>query len=151
MMTEWGWDPWLGAAAGVTLGLLLGAFNGVLANLFGLPAIIITLGTLSLFRGLALIISGGRFVYGIPREHAFFEIFGSAPMGVPMVIWVFAALTLILAVVYRSTRYGYLVRSIGSNARAARLSGIPIARMRLITLTLIPNPPMDGLQCAWMA
>jgi ribose transport system permease protein len=137
MMTEWGWDPWLGAAAGVTLGLLLGAFNGVLANLFGLPAIIITLGTLSLFRGLALIISGGRFVYGIPREHAFFEIFGSAPMGVPMVIWVFAALTLILAVVYRSTRYGYLVRSIGSNARAARLSGIPIARMRLITLTLM--------------
>ena len=137
MMSEWGWDPWLGALAGVTIGLLLGAFNGVLSNFLGLPAIIITLGTLSLFRGLALIVSGGRFVYGIPREHAFFEIFGSAPLGVPMVIWVFALLTVILSVVYRATRYGYVVRAIGSNARAARLSGIPIPRMRLITLTLM--------------
>ncbi|MFV2065263.1 MAG: ABC transporter permease [Chloroflexota bacterium] len=137
MMSDWGWDPWLAAAAGVVIGLLLGAFNGVMANLLGLPAIIITLGTLSLFRGMALIISGGRFVYGIPREHAFFQFFGSEPLGVPMVIWVFALLTIILSVVYRSTRYGYLIRAIGSNSRAARLSGIPIPRMRLITLTLM--------------
>jgi ribose transport system permease protein len=54
-----------------------------------------------------------------------------------MVIWVFIALTIILSVVYRATRYGYLVRAIGSNSRAARLSGIPIPRMRLITLTLM--------------
>jgi ribose transport system permease protein len=137
MMSEWGWDPWIGALAGVTLGLLLGALNGVLANALGLPAIIITLGTLSLFRGLALIISGGRFVYGIPRDHAFFQIFGSEPLGVPMVIWVFALLTIILSVLYRATRYGYIVRAIGSNSRAALLSGIPIPRMRLITLTLM--------------
>ena len=137
MMSEWGWNPWVVALLGLLLGLLLGAFNGLLANFLGLPAIIITLGTLSLYRGLALIISGGRFVYGIPREHAFFTFFGSAPLGVPMVIWVFALLTVALSVVYRSTRYGYVIRSIGSNARAARLSGIPIPRMRIITLTLM--------------
>jgi ribose transport system permease protein len=137
MMSEWGWDPWIGALAGVTIGLLLGAFNGVMANFLGLPAIIITLGTLSLYRGLALIISGGRFVYGIPREHAFFQIFGSEPLGVPMVIWAFILLTIILSVVYRATRYGYIVRAIGSNSRAARLSGIPILRMRLLTLMLM--------------
>jgi ribose transport system permease protein len=137
LMSEWGWDPWLGALAGVTIGVLLGAFNGVLANFLALPAIIITLGTLSLYRGLALIISGGRFVYGIPREHAFFQIFGSEPLGVPMVIWVFALLTIILSILYRSTRYGFLVRAIGSNSRAARLSGIPIPRLRLITLMLM--------------
>jgi ribose transport system permease protein len=137
MMSEWGWDPWIAALAGIVIGLALGAFNGVLANALGLPAIIITLGTLSLYRGLALIISGGRFVYGIPREHAFFQIFGSEPLGVPLVIWAFALLTVILSVIYRSTRYGYLIRAIGSNARAARLSGIPIPRMRLVTLTLM--------------
>ena len=137
MMSEWGWDPWIAALAGVILGLLLGAFNGFLANVLGLPAIIITLGTLSLFRGLALIISGGRFVYGIPREHAFFQIFGSEPLGIPMVIWIFALLTIVLSVLYRSTRYGYIVRAIGSNSRAALLSGIPIKRTRLITLTLM--------------
>lgn len=137
MMSEWGWDPWIAALAGIVIGLALGAFNGVLANVLGLPAIIITLGTLSLFRGLALIVSGGRFVYGIPREHAFFQIFGSEPLGVPLVIWAFALLTVILSVIYRATRYGYLVRAIGSNARAARMSGIPIPRMRLVTLTLM--------------
>ena len=137
MMSEWGMDPWIAAGAGIVIGLALGAFNGVLANVLGLPAIIITLGTLSLFRGLALIVSGGRFVYGIPREHAFFQIFGSEPLGIPMVIWIFALLTIILSVVYRSTRYGYLVRAIGSNSRAALLGGIPIPRVRLLTLTLM--------------
>jgi ribose transport system permease protein len=137
MMAELGIDPWIAATLGVVIGLALGALNGIVANLFGLPAIIVTLGTLSLFRGLALIISGGRFVYGIPRDHSFFAIFGSSPLGIPMVIWVFALLTLVLTFVYRATRYGFLVRAIGSNARAARLSGIEIPRMRIITLTLM--------------
>jgi hypothetical protein len=41
---------------------------------------------MSLYRGLALIVSGGRFVYGVPREHGFFTAFGSTPLGIPMAI-----------------------------------------------------------------
>lgn len=136
LMVE-GMDPWLAALLGVIIGLLLGAFNGFVANLLGIPAIIVTLGTMSLYRGLALIISGGRFVYGVPREHEFFVTFGSAPLGIPMVIWVFVILAVILTVVYRATRYGFVVRAIGSNPRTAHLSGIPTARIRLMTLMLM--------------
>jgi ribose transport system permease protein len=132
-----GMDPWLAAGAGVLIGVALGAFNGLVANWFKIPAIIVTLGTMSMFRGLALIVSGGRFVYGVPREHAFFTTFGSAPLGVPMVIWVFVLLAVVLTVVYRATRYGFMIRAIGSNPKAARLSGIPADRLRLLTLTLM--------------
>jgi ribose transport system permease protein len=132
-----GMEPWLAALLGVFIGALLGAFNGFMSNLLGIPAIIVTLGTMSLYRGLALIVSGGRFVYGVPRQHGFFTVFGSAPLGIPMVIWVFVLLAILLTVIYRSTRYGFVVRAIGSNPKTAHLSGIPTARIRLITLTLM--------------
>lgn len=137
LMVELSFDPWIAALVGVLVGVLLGALNGLLANWFRIPAIIVTLGTLSVYRGLALIVSGGRFVYGIPREHPFFQVFGGEPLGVPMVIWAFVGLAIVLAVVYRSTRYGFIIRAIGSNAKAAQLSGIPIPTMRLLTLTLM--------------
>ena len=136
LMVE-GMDPWLASLVGIVIGLLLGAFNGLIANLLGIPAIIVTLGTMSLYRGLALIVSGGRFVYGVPREHEFFTVFGSAPLGIPMVIWVFILLAIVLTILYRSTRYGFVVRAIGSNPKTAHLSGIPTARIRLLTLTLM--------------
>jgi ribose transport system permease protein len=136
LMVEGGVDPWLAAGFGVVLGIVLGAINGLLANLLRIPAIIVTLGTLSVYRGLTMVVSGGRFVYGVPREHEFFLVFGSSPLGIPMVIWVFILLTILLTILYRYTRYGFMVKAIGSNARAARMSGIPIERMRLITLML---------------
>ena len=136
MMVDWSLDPWLAGLAGVAIGVGLGAINGILCNVLRIPVIIITLGTLSAYRGLTLVISGGGFIYGLPREHSFFTTLGAAPLGVPMVVWVFAVMTAILAVVYRKTRYGFVVRAIGSNRRAAEMGGIPIARIRLITLML---------------
>lgn len=136
LMVEAGINPWAAAVAGVVIGLILGAVNGIVANVLQIPAIIVTLGTLSVYRGMTMIVSGGRFVYGVPREHPFFLTFGSEPLGVPMVIWAFILLTIILAVIYRYTRYGFMVKAIGSNAKAARLSGIPIPKIRLLTLTI---------------
>ena len=132
-----GVDSWVAALLGLLTGVALGAFNGLAANSLRLPAIIVTLGTLSLYRGIALIVSGGRFVYGVPREDSFFKVFGSSPLGIPLVIWAFVLLTIVLAFIYGMTRYGLIVRAIGSNARAARMSGIPIPRTRLITLMLM--------------
>ncbi len=136
VVVTFGVDPWIASALGIGVGVALGALNGILATAFKVPVIIITLGTLSAFKGMTLIVSGGGFIYGLPREHSFFKIMGSAPLGVPMVIWVFAALTIILSLIYNHTRYGFLVRSIGSNPKAAELSGIPIARVRIQTLML---------------
>jgi ribose transport system permease protein len=130
-------DPWIGGLFGLLLGVGLGAINALLCAFLRLPVIIVTLGTLSVFRGLALIVNGGGFLYGLPRDHPYFVILGSAPLGVPLVIWVFAALTALLTVIYRFSRYGFVVRAIGSNRRAAEMSGIPIGRVRLWTLMLV--------------
>ena len=136
LMVKWHVDPWIGGLVGLLIGVGLGGINAVLCSLLKLPVIIVTLGTLSVFRGLALVINGGGFLYGLPREHPFFVVLGSAPFGIPLVVWVFVAATAVLTVVYRLSRYGFLVRAIGSNRRAAEMSGIPIDRIRLWTLML---------------
>ncbi|MEP0322294.1 ABC transporter permease [Bauldia litoralis] len=136
LMVDWAVNPWVAGIAGVVIGVALGGINGILCNVLKIPVIIITLGTLSAYRGLTLVVSGGGFIYGLPREDSFFTVLGAAPYGVPMVIWVFAAMTVILGIVYRRTRYGFVVRAIGSNRRAAEMGGVPIARIRLITLML---------------
>jgi ribose transport system permease protein len=131
-----GHNPWLVAAIGLVIGMGLGAANGILANLFGLPALIITIGTLSMYRGLTLILSDNRYISGLPRDHAFFTFFGGVYYRVPASVWAFGILAAVLTVLFRSTRYGFVVRAIGSNEDAARLSGIPISRIRVVTLTL---------------
>jgi ribose transport system permease protein len=136
LMVKWAVAPWVAGALGLAIGVGLGAVNGILCNVLKIPVIIVTLGTLSAFRGLTLIVSGGGFIYGLPREDSFFTVVGAAPFGVPMVIWVYAVLTLGFSIVYQSSRYGFIVRAIGSNRRAAEMSGIPIGRVRLIALML---------------
>lgn len=136
LTTSVGMDPWIAAGCALVVSILLGALNGVLSNALFIPAIIVTLGTLSVYRGATLVLSGGRYVPQVP-DSSFFEIVGGRPLGVPASIWALLILTIILTIVFRQTRYGFVVRAIGSNEQAARLSGIPIRRIRLITLTLM--------------
>lgn len=131
-----GMNPWLAAAVGVLAGVGLGGVNGVLSNVLKISTIIVTLGSLSMYRGLTLIISGGRTVADLPREHAFFRVAGGSALGIPAIVWALLVLTVALSVLYRSTRFGFVVRAIGSNEQAARLSGIPIERVRLLALML---------------
>jgi ribose transport system permease protein len=137
LLMQGGMDPWLSAAIGVGTGCVLGLVNGVLANVLQIPTIIVTLGTLSAFRGIALVISDGRSIGRLPRDSSFFQVLGGQWLGLPVAFWVFAALTVILTIVFRSSRFGLVVRAIGSNGRAAELSGIRIARTRLTALVLM--------------
>ncbi|MFL6124765.1 ABC transporter permease [Actinophytocola sp.] len=135
-LVQHGLDPWLGAAAGVVLGAFLGAVNGFIGEAVRIPSIITTLGTLSLYRGLALAVSDGRNVADLPRTHAFFTIVGGDLFGVPVPVWVLLVVALVLTVVLRGTRFGATVRAIGSNPDAARFSGISLPRTRVQVLTL---------------
>lgn len=137
LLMKAGIDPWLAAMAGLIAGVALGAVNGLAANALKIPTIIVTLGTLSMFRGLDLVVTHGQAVSGLPIRHPFFTELGGTPLGVTVSVWIFVITAAILTVVYGSTRYGYLVRAIGSNEEAARWSGIPINRIRLITLMLV--------------
>jgi len=132
-----GLNPWLAAVLGVLLGAALGALNGALANRFKLPVIIISLGTLSAYRGITQVVSHSSPVGGQPVESSFYRWLGATPFGIPSIIYLFVVLCALLTFVFRSTRFGYAVRAVGSNEEAARLTGYPIARVRLIVLTLL--------------
>jgi ribose transport system permease protein len=142
-LIETGVQPWLAALVGVAVGPILGAVNGLIANALRIQTIIVTLGTLSVYRSFALILSQDMVLeHNLPTHDSYFQILGGLWLGVPVSIWMFVAFALILHIVYRYTRFGFNVRAIGSNPEAARLAGISIPGTRLSALVL------QGLLCS---
>lgn len=131
-----GVNPWLGAVAGVVLGGLLGVVNGIICEVVGIPSIITTLGTLSAYRGLALAVSDGRNVADLPRAHAFFTVAGGEVLGLPVPVWVLLIVAAVLTIVLRRTRFGAVVRAVGSNGEAALFAGISLSGTRMKVLAL---------------
>lgn len=136
LMGEFGVNPWIAGAIGVGVGALLGAINGVLAWTLRLPLIIITLGTLSAYRGLVIVTTDAQPVQGLPVSDPFFELLGSRWFGVPVAAWFAIILIVFLSILFHKTRFGTMVRAVGSNPEAARFSGIPVNRIRLYAITL---------------
>ncbi|TPL91024.1 ABC transporter permease [Mesorhizobium sp. B2-3-12] len=120
---------------GIGVGLGCGAFNGLLVTRLGLPSIVVTIGTMSLFRGIAFIILGDQAYKGYPESFAFF--------GQGYVWWVVSfelVLFLIAAVVYwfvlHRTSFGRRVFAIGNNPIAAQFSGVRVGRTKFILFCL---------------
>jgi ribose transport system permease protein len=131
-------DPWLAAAAGLVFGALLGLLNGVLAVALRLPAIIVTLGTYSMFHGVSLVVNGGRAVEPPDQSGSYFTLISAKLFGVlPVPAAVFLALAVAMHVMLHRTRFGYRVQAVGSNPDAAELAGISNATVRLQTLVLM--------------
>ncbi|MEX0810209.1 MAG: ABC transporter permease [Dongiaceae bacterium] len=113
----------LGIGAGLLVGLAIGLFNGIGVAVFNVNSFVMTLGTLSIVFGLALMVTGGLPVYGAPQ--AFSDIFAYGSLfGVSVPVLVTGGLFLILYVVLNWTPLGRYLYAIGSNRRAARLTGI---------------------------
>src|SRR5271169_676211 len=102
-----GVNPWLAALGGVGFGAILGLVNGVLAIGLGLPSIIVTLGTYSMFEGLSLVANQGRAVFPTDQSSSFFA-FASMKIFrvVPVVGVVFVALAIVLHIFLHRTRFG---------------------------------------------
>lgn len=122
-------------AIGVGVGLLCGVFNGFLVAGLGLPSIVVTIGTMSLFRGISYIVLGDQAYGNYPDSFAWF--------GQGYVFWVFsfefvlfAACAIVFAVLLHATSFGRRVYAIGNNAFAARFSGIPVERIKFILFLL---------------
>ncbi len=141
LLIQAGVDPWLSASAAILVATVLGAVDGLLANLLEVPLIIVSLGTLSVFRGLGLILSNARPITGMPRHHPFFAIFGGDLLGVPTTVWLLIGVGIVLHITFGRTRFGAIVRAIGSNQAAARFIGLRVALYRVATAALV------GLLC----
>ncbi|HEY7199957.1 MAG TPA: ABC transporter permease [Candidatus Dormibacteraeota bacterium] len=114
--------------AGCLLGLALGAVNGAVVTIGRVPAIVATLGTLNVYRGLDFFVAGGKEVsaYDLPR--AYLGIATSTVAGIPVLIVAAAVIAAAVAFVLRSSRPGRALYAIGSNPAAAEAVGIPSQR-----------------------
>jgi rhamnose transport system permease protein len=113
-----------GILIGCALGLALGALNGMLVTWGRVPAIVATLGTLYVYRGLVFQYAGGSQVSASDVPDSFLSLATAPFLGVPLLIWFAVALALIFAYLLRSSRTGRQLYAIGSNPDAARLAGI---------------------------
>jgi ribose transport system permease protein len=123
-----GWGTILvGVAAGLAVGLGWGVINGVLIALLEIPPLIVTLGSFGAALGLADVLTGGVDLSGVPNS--FGSSIGAGKVGpIPVLVLIAGVVTIVLGVVLHTTRFGRYTYAIGSNAEAARRSGINVNR-----------------------
>ena len=136
LLIRGGLDPWLAAALALASGVVLGVANGLFTTYIRVPSFIATLGTLSLYKGLALALSGGHQVGGLSLDHPLFQVVGGKVLGLPGAVWALILSVALMTVVFTQTRFGAQVRAVGSNPEAAAFTGIPVNRVRIAALAV---------------
>jgi rhamnose transport system permease protein len=120
---------WLAVLLALLTGTLLGGFNGTLITLVGIPPLIVTLATMAGFRGVALGMSQARSIRNFPES--FLHLGQGYALGIPAQVWILAVAALLFHLALTRTAWGRSVFGIGANEAAARLSGVPVNRVKL--------------------
>jgi rhamnose transport system permease protein len=120
----------------ILCGLAFGAVNGVLVAYVGIPPIVVTLGTLAIFRGLIFLIAGGKWIESSSMSPAFVEFPKTMILGVHILLWIAALVIAGFAVFLNFTRTGRALYAIGGNPVAARYCGIDIQRHQVLVYAL---------------
>ncbi|WP_247827410.1 ABC transporter permease [Arthrobacter antioxidans] len=128
---------------GMLLGAALGAFNGLLITIAKVPALVITLGTLYIFRGINNAWAGGTQYFAGDRPQAFGDLSVDTFLGFPLITLIAVGVVAVVAVYMFGTRQGRDLYAIGSDPDAARLFGIPVTRR--VLLAFVVNGLLAGL------
>ena len=120
--------------AGLLVGAAAGCFNGLAITRFGLPPFVATLGMFSIARGLTMLWTGGFPITGLGPDFGFLGT--GIYLGIPMPVWISGAMVAMFVVITRKTCFGRYVFAVGGNQRAAHLSGLPVARIKVFVYTL---------------
>lgn len=135
-MTAQGYSVWLGLTVSIVIGALIGMFNGALVTRAGIPSFIVTLGMMGVLRGLALVVSGGWPISEFDAP-GFFALFSGELGPLPaQVIWM-VLLVAVGSYILGRTVFGHRVYAVGGNPKAAILSGISVANIKLISFTIM--------------
>jgi ribose transport system permease protein len=110
--------------AGIGTGLICGLLNGLMITQLRINPFIVTLGTLEAYRGLALVVSKGLPVHGLPDAFSFLG--DGNLLGIPFSLWVLAVCAIVMHLLLENTKLGRYAFAIGSNASAAYYAGVPI-------------------------
>jgi L-arabinose transport system permease protein len=124
----------LGVFAALGLGALIGAGNGYVVARLKINALITTLATMQIVRGLGLIVCDGKAV-GIGLD-GFFTLGNSAFLGVPTPVWITTVCFCVFGFVLKHTVFGRDTLAVGGNSEAAHLAGIPVERVKIAIFTL---------------
>ncbi len=134
MLLLTGMPIFIAVLCGLIMGGVIGVANGVLVTSFGLNPLIATLGTMSIARGIALVLTEGFSVSSLPSSFAWI---GKASFGgFPVIVIVTLVLVVLFDLAVRHTRFFRQVYFIGANEKAAMLSGIHVNRVRIILYAL---------------
>lgn len=129
-----GLNPFAAIIAGIVLGFVLGAFNGILITKLHLQPFIATLGTMSAYRGIAYIYTGGWPVLEIPND--FRNMLAGEVMIIPIAVIVLVGFAFVGHFIMKYTKFGTYVYSIGGNEEATLLSGVNVDRTKIIAYAL---------------
>jgi inositol transport system permease protein len=121
-------------AVGLVVGLTFGAFNGLVITQGKVPPFIVTLGTMTMGRGLALIFSKGRPVSNL--SDSFNYLGGGTLLGVPVPIVILGLIFVVCTLLLKKTVMGRYVYAVGGNEQAARASGIAVNKVKMFVYTL---------------
>ena len=128
-----GYNIEIGIAAAVLSALAVGAFHGILIAYIGLPPFVVTLGTLSIARSLAMVASGNTVVFEFGPDHQKLLSLGGGAwvFGIANPVLYMIVLALITGFVLRWTRFGRYLFAIGGNEHAATLTGVPVKPIKV--------------------
>jgi ribose transport system permease protein len=134
VVSMWGMPPAVGFLAGILVGALAGVVNGLIVTRLGINALIATLATLTIYRGLTYLTAGT----GVTPIGDGFKIYGQSKMfGLQTPFWAMLAVVLVSGWAIARTRFFRQYYFIGGNARAAKLSGIRVERLTLIGFVIM--------------
>jgi ribose transport system permease protein len=133
-----GADWWLACLAALGIGVALGFANGFMIGITKIPFFVVTLGTLSIYQSIALLITSGETVslFSYPRFNTVPTIINGNTGPFPTVLLIGAGLYAVGALVLRYTSFGRAVYAVGSNAEAARLTGITVTAVLIAVYTI---------------
>ena len=134
-------------AAGIGVGALFGAFNGIGVAYIGFAPFIVTMATLSAARGIALVSTNNLPIFNLTRD--FINVSNTLYFGLPSLIFYFAGVAFLAYILTTKTVFGKWIYAVGGNETAARLSGINVKRVKLIIYTIMGA--LSGLTGVLMA
>jgi len=129
-------DPLGAIAMGLAIGLVLGMVNGFIVAVLRVPAIVATLGTLSIFRGIDYVIAGPDQVPLAGLPPGFVHLARADVLGIPVFVLLTILIVVVGSVLLRSTRFGRQVYAVGSNPEAAAILGIPSRRVVFVAFSV---------------
>ena len=136
ILTQAGLPFPVAAILAILVGTVAGAFNGFLVTVVGLPSLAVTIGTLALFRGIAVGLLGTTAITDFPEEWTDLAKANIPGTPVPVIIVPFIVLAIIFAVLLHFTPFGRSLYAIGLNKEAAQFSGIDVGRTKFILFVM---------------